>query len=77
MPTEDYRQPNTVPGSQAGDRQQLISSESGKPPVAQRAGGDRNQLSRALRAKEENKQHSLALMKATAEATLTTNNNLS
>ena len=35
---------------------------------------DRNQISRALRAKEENKQQSLALKKATAEASLINGN---
>ena len=40
-----------------------------KPPMALKI-GERTQMSRALRVKEENKQLSLALKKATAEATL-------
>lgn len=42
----------------------------GKPPISGKTGDRSQQISRALRAKEENNKHSLALKKATAEATL-------
>jgi len=45
---------------------------SGKPPICLKV-GERAQMSRALRAKEENCKYSLALKKATAEAALGNN----
>ena len=45
----------------------------GKPPISLKI-SERAQMSRALRVKEENSKHSLALKKATAEAALGNNN---
>ncbi len=60
---------NTVPCTAGGERLTTQSS-TGKPPIALKPGDRSQQMSRALRFKEENKQHSYALKKATAEAAL-------
>jgi len=48
---DDPHTPSGLPSPKAGD---LYSSPGGKPPMALNF-NDRNQISRALRAKEENK----------------------